>query len=255
MVAERIVETGVTSYVIIGIWSWTFLNGIIDCCLPSLYAFMYSPMSQIQSYLQTDSGEIRISQVIESPKTALGSDICYASRMACRGPIHRSYQKRCSYFYISFSGIFWLSIFPRRLRSRKSRGSQWLDDVCRPNSCCQIDHCCSWSSRSYGNPRWIEQLSSLRFVAFNSRHRAYFDNTLYAFLSVASSEIATTAVQYRARLITHLFNVMPQLHHRDPSIIALLGSSQHLYSPTAITTYLHCNSPFFTPKWVSEFIS
>lgn len=59
--------------------------------------------------------------------------------------------------------------------------------------------------------------------------------------SVASSEVATTAVQHGARLITHLFNAMPQLHHRDPSIIGLLGASPYLHSPTAITTHLPCN--------------
>lgn len=46
--------------------------------------------------------------------------------------------------------------------------------------------------------------------------------------STATSEVATKAVQQGARLITHLFNAMPQLHHRDPSIIGLLGASPHV---------------------------
>lgn len=46
--------------------------------------------------------------------------------------------------------------------------------------------------------------------------------------SIASTDIAAGAVIGGARLITHLFNAMPQLHHRDPSIIGLLGASPHI---------------------------
>jgi N-acetylglucosamine-6-phosphate deacetylase len=46
--------------------------------------------------------------------------------------------------------------------------------------------------------------------------------------SGAGSDAADSAAARGARLITHLFNAMPQLHHRDPAIIGLLGASPHL---------------------------
>ena len=50
--------------------------------------------------------------------------------------------------------------------------------------------------------------------------------------SIATSDFATEAVRCGPRLITHLFNAMPQLHHRDPSIIGLLGASPHISPPS-----------------------
>ncbi|KAG2369910.1 Metallo-dependent hydrolase [Suillus spraguei] len=75
--------------------------------------------------------------------------------------------------------------------------------------------------------------ASKRGVCFNIGH------------SMATTDIATAAIKSGARCITHLFNAMPQLHHRDPSIIGLLGASPYLSSssflpfPSAIISALN----------------
>ncbi|EFI28127.1 n-acetylglucosamine-6-phosphate deacetylase [Coprinopsis cinerea okayama7 len=60
--------------------------------------------------------------------------------------------------------------------------------------------------------------------------------------SNARTEVAMAAVRKGANLITHLFNAMPQFHHRDPSIIGLLGASPHCDAsgPTALA-YVTCD--------------
>lgn len=65
--------------------------------------------------------------------------------------------------------------------------------------------------------------------------------------STATTEVATNAVRHGAKLITHLFNAMPQLHHRDPSIIGLLGASPHISPLPESTNQTRASSPTFDP--------
>jgi len=81
------------------------------------------------------------------------------------------------------------------------------------------------------------------FVSIGHRYGSFLlqlqSRSTTTLFSVASTEIATAAIQHGAKFITHLFNAMPQLHHRDPSIIGLLGASP--YSSNPISIHLPCN--------------
>lgn len=54
---------------------------------------------------------------------------------------------------------------------------------------------------------------------------------------MATTDVATAAIRNGARCITHLFNAMPQLHHRDPSIIGLLGASPYMSSSSTFLPF------------------
>ncbi|KAL7419287.1 N-acetyl-glucosamine-6-phosphate deacetylase [Cryptotrichosporon argae] len=57
--------------------------------------------------------------------------------------------------------------------------------------------------------------------------------------SDASLDVAAEAVDRGARMITHLFNAMPPIHHRDPGVIGLLGDPQRPISFGIIVDGLH----------------
>lgn len=61
----------------------------------------------------------------------------------------------------------------------------------------------------------IQQLSQLPDVIISIGH------------SDADVDLASKTVDDGARFITHLFNAMPQLHHRDPGVIGLLGNQPY----------------------------
>ncbi|KAK4048414.1 N-acetyl-glucosamine-6-phosphate deacetylase [Microbotryomycetes sp. JL201] len=49
--------------------------------------------------------------------------------------------------------------------------------------------------------------------------------------SNAPVDLATQAIERGARWVTHLFNAMPQMHHRDPGVIGTLGAQSENARP------------------------
>lgn len=63
-------------------------------------------------------------------------------------------------------------------------------------------------------------------------------------LSNAKTDVAMAAIKRGSNLITHLFNAMPQFHHRDPSIIGLLGASPHYDMLPKALAYVPCDPAY-----------
>lgn len=159
------------------------------------------------------------------------------ARLACRRPIPAPCKARRTSSPVDCFCARWIQFLRVHLRRREPDRDRGLAHGRRhqPGHRRPHHHRCARGRRGNGSHFHSEQARHLfqyRSQVSPALHVSRLI-TLNNKRSVCSTDVATSAVRNGARCITHLFNAMPQLHHRDPSIIGLLGASPYTSSGPA----------------------
>ncbi|KAF9519366.1 carbohydrate esterase family 9 protein [Hydnum rufescens UP504] len=208
--------------------------GFLDIQINGAYGFDFSIYSDDQSYLA--GLEMISKRIVETGVTRLTQErSVYPKLLSLLSP-HS--------FLHSASLLGWHAEGPFLQQVKRGAHAQPLL-LSAPKGIASIEEVYGPENLAPGGPgvRMITAAPELQGIMESIHHLSDRGVIFSIGHSIASSKIATEAVLRGARLITHLFNAMPQLHHRDPAIIGLLGAGgPYSTRPVPVTPHSPRNS-------------